>query len=189
MHPPQDDVSSLPTFIVRHKTRLQGPRPTSWLAGSSSSMDDMPGAWSVGNGGADLSRESTTSSHSSTWTSHSSASSDASSSNPVDYAPYLISDYQLQRMAQIRRSQRQKPKGPRQMDCNDPLQRATRPTLSIDTSTPPQPHAIALPLVEFPHIAPECTSPSLELKLPPPLLFSPSEDVIDWDVIYEALGC
>ncbi|KAH7916701.1 hypothetical protein BJ138DRAFT_4065 [Hygrophoropsis aurantiaca] len=190
MYPPEDHISPLPSFAMRRKSRLQGPRPTSWMYDRSQSSDDIAIGWSVVGPRTHLSRESTISSQRSTGTSYSCASSDTSSSS-LDYSPYTISDFELHEAVRLHRSQRRKPRGPRAMDSScssSAVQRPPRPTLSINTSSPPEPPAISLPLAEFPPIAPDCRSPSFNY-LPPPIHFSPSEDLIDWDAIYEALGC
>jgi len=179
-----DDLSPLPTFTRRRASRVQGPRPCSWMSPSSSSADDRDlYLWS--NQQANLARGSTIHSCYSSDSSCSSASSSSFSSPCTEHPPNISFDYSAQSKPHSRHSHRRKPGGPR--PAHDVPHVGMRPALAINTTIP-----TALPV--FPQLQEQAVSEECAPTLPPPhipplLACSPTNFLLDWDAIFEVLGC
>lgn len=188
--PRADDLAPLPVFSRRKTSRLQGPRPCSWLQTGITIREEIEGSWSWTRRQADLSRASTICSRTSSDTASSNQSSitcesSSSSSSCIDDTQSSPSPRRHRR-----RPQRRRPSGPRPLSCPHSPGSPIRPTLSVNTSlSPPTPlekPVLPLSLTEFPHIAPtEPTTPAPQL--PSAIAFSPS-DILDWDAIFEVLA-
>ncbi|KIK99699.1 hypothetical protein PAXRUDRAFT_465816 [Paxillus rubicundulus Ve08.2h10] len=176
-----DDLPALPTFTYRKTSRVQGPRPCSWISTSSTSVDDHD-IWSWTSGGADLARISTMRSYSSGDSTYSNASSSSSSSPSVEYAPNILPEYGAQPKPRSRHSHRRKPAGPR--SAHDALHFVTRPALTINTT------AFSRLQKEVPRAVSVERSPTPPPPgIPPSEARSPTDFLLDWDEIFEVLGC
>lgn len=192
--PRADDLAPLPIISRRRTSRLQGPRPCSWLQSGITIREEIEGSWSCTRRQADLSRASTICSRTSSDSVSSNQSSSASeslssSSSCIDDTQSSPYDQMSSRRHECR-PQRRRPSGPRPPSCPHSPNSPMRPTLCVNTSLSLpislEEPVIPLSLTEFPHIAPtEPTTPAPHL--PPAIAFSPS-DILDWDAIFEVLA-
>ncbi|EIW82481.1 hypothetical protein CONPUDRAFT_165067 [Coniophora puteana RWD-64-598 SS2] len=182
LSPTQDDLPPLPRFS-RRTMKAHGPRPCSWASNRSSLKPDLehesqwptPVDWCPR-----LSRMSTSSSLSSRY---SESTQSHRSSCSLDPPPYYS-------VAQERRqSKAEKPKGPRRLPTppDSPARRTSfvRPLPPL----PPLSVNVSLNAMEGREALSPSEPASLPLPHPSPEPPSPSDDIIDWDLIYEALGC
>lgn len=180
-------MDSFSTLTHRKTHRVRGPRPYSWISSSSSSdssSNEYGDVWPWTLGSSNLSRESTL--HSSTSSQSSVSSTSSSSSHPVripdppveyDGKPYY------------RHGRRRKPAGPRAPrngSCFD----VRKLGLWINTS----PLVIPQFQRELSPITPVLTPvPSTDMLQSPPIapstMNSPTNFLLDWDAIFEILGC
>ncbi|KIJ70427.1 hypothetical protein HYDPIDRAFT_105145 [Hydnomerulius pinastri MD-312] len=181
-----DDLPPLPTFARRKMSRVQGPRPCSWIHSSSAAEDQDLWSWPYRQ--ADLSRGSTTCSRSSSESSHSSATSSSFSSSSIEYTPNIASDYGAQSQPRPHRSHRRKPLGPR--PPHDVPHFDKRPALAISTSIPLEIPVLPQPQDTVPHAASLEHAPTLPApKIHSLIASSPTNYLLDWDAIFEVLGC
>lgn len=172
-----DDSRPLSMLTHRRTYRMRGPRPCSWLSTSSDSslnehQDIWP--WLIARS---LSRESTLRSA----TSAGSSNSTISSSSPVQTPDVLVEYSEKPYCRHVRRRKPAGPRAPRNSSCFD-----IRPGLSINTSLP------AIPQFQR-EMSP--TMPIQSAVIPqsshmaPLTINSPTNFLLDWDVIFEILGC
>ncbi|KAF8845622.1 hypothetical protein BDN67DRAFT_286545 [Paxillus ammoniavirescens] len=158
-----DDLPPLPTFTRRKMSRVQGPRPCSWMSTSSVLMDDQD-LWSWTSRGADLARVSTMRSYSS------------------KYTPSMLPEYGAQPKPHSRHSHRRKPAGPR--SAHDVPHFIKRPALTINTTSFSRLQEEVPPAVSVER------GPTVPLpRIPPLVVSSPTNFLLDWDEIFEVLGC
>ena len=170
------------SMLTRRKTyRVRGPRPCSWISSSSDSSsnehrDIWP--WTIQRPG--LSRRSTLRSTTSTESSDSTISSPSSS--PVNAPKALIEYGEKPHHRLARRRKPAGPRDPRNSACFD-----VRPALMLNTSLPviPQPRQEISPTTPPIQSAEMLQSP----QTPPFAIHSPSDFLLDWDAIFEILGC
>ncbi|KAF9224324.1 hypothetical protein BS17DRAFT_67053 [Gyrodon lividus] len=180
-----DDLSHLHPVTRKRTSRVQGPRPCSWTSPSSSSGDNQD-LWSWTNRRADLARGSTLRSNSSSESSYSTATSFSSPS--AEYTPNItLTEYGAQSKPHSRHSHRRKPAGPR--PAHNILHSIKRPALVINTALP-----IDIPVhLRFQEELPEAVFAERAQTHPlpwiPPLADSPTNFLLDWDAIFEVLGC
>ncbi|KAH7888062.1 hypothetical protein F5I97DRAFT_949768 [Phlebopus sp. FC_14] len=176
-----DDLHPLPSFARRRTARVQGPRPCSWSTSTPSigERDLWPWAYQKPN----LSRASIPCSRSSTESTHSYHSSQTSFSSSLSSSLDCTPNISLDSKSRTRRSHRRRPAGPRPR-CDVPPA-AVRPALSVKTSLSPE---IDMPpqQLEAPIQSAYPDSPRLSMPEPPPL--SPTNYLLDWDVIFQVLN-
>jgi hypothetical protein len=171
-----DDSQSLSMFTHRKTYRVRGPRPCSWISVSSDSssnehQDIWP--WTIRGPG---SRGSTL--RSTTLTEPSDSGISSSPSPPLNAPKALVEHGEK---PYYRHSRRRKPTGPR-APCFD-----VRPGLKINTSLHviPQFQREISPTTPPIHSADTFQSP----QTPPITVNSPTNFLLDWDAIFEILGC
>lgn len=177
---------SLSTLTHRKTYRVRGPRPYSWVSSSpssDSSSNEYRDVWPWTIGSSNLSRGSTLRSSTSTQSSDSSVSS---SSHPV-HTPDAPVEYDDK--PYYRHGRRQKPAGPR-APRNDSCFDVRRQGLRINTSQSviPQLQREVSPIT--PALTPVQSTDKLQSpQIPPFTMNSPTNFPLDWDAIFEILGC
>ena len=177
-----DDSQHLSILTHRRTHRVRGPRPCSWMSFSSdSSSNEHHDTWPCTIRGPGLSRGSTLRSTTSTKSSDSSISS--SSSSPVNAPKALVEHGEK---PYYRHARRRKPAGPRASRNSSCFN--VRPGLKINTSlsaTPQRQRGVS------PTTSPIQSADMLHSPQVPPFpINSPSNFLLDWDVIFETLlGC
>lgn len=176
-----DDAQPLPVLnrIKRHCVR--GPRPCSWVSSSSeSSSSEHRDIWSWTVQGSSMHRRgtlrSTASSEASDYTA-SSLSSPVSTPNVLEFGDKSYS----------RRAHRRKPAGPRPPRNSSSFD--VRPSLLINTSPPTIPQFRRENTPTTPPLKSADILPLPSTKIPLPIVNSPTNFLLDWDAIFEILGC
>jgi len=178
-----DDSQPLSILTHRKTHRVRGPRPCSWMSFSSdSSLNDHRDTWPCTIRGSGLSRGSTLRSTTSTESSDSSVSSSTSSS-PMNAPKALV---ERGEKSYYRHARRRKPAGPRASRNSSCFN--VRPGLMINTSLSATPQ---LQRGVSPTTLPIQSADILQSpQIPPFTINSPSNFLLDWDVIFEILlGC
>lgn len=179
-----DDSQPLSMHTRRKIYRVRGPRPCSWISSSSDSSSNEPRdiwpwpGWPVPR--SILSRGSTLRSTTSSASLESCPSS--SSSSPLQTPNILV---ECSEKPYSRHARRRKPAGPRAPRNSSGFD--VRPKLLINTSLPaiPQLQRETSPTTPVQSSAVMLHSP----HIPPHTINSPTNFPLDWDAIFEILGC
>ena len=172
-------------FTHRKTYRVRGPRPCSWISFSSDSssnehQDIWP--WTIREPGFKLSRGSTLRSTTSTESSDFSTSSPSPS--PLNTPKTLI---EYGEKPYYRHARRRKPAGPRAPRNSSRFD--VRPGLKINTSLPVIPQFQRGISPTAPPIQSANILQSPQTQIPPFSIDPPINYLLDWDVIFEILGC